>query len=51
MQQGSQRAGWAAIYPQMLAILPGPGWMDSPWYRGFQGRVPEQALDLRRELA
>lgn len=45
MEQGSQRAGWAAIYPLMLAVLVGLGWMDSTWYRGLQGRVPEQALD------
>lgn len=45
MQQGLQRAGWAAIYPLMLAMLVGLGWMDSTWYRGLQGRVPGPALE------
>jgi hypothetical protein len=45
MEHSSKRTCWAAIYPLMLAILVGLGWMDSTWYHGLQGRVPEQALD------
>jgi len=44
-QKSRKTMWWAACYPLLLAVLVGLGWMDSTWYHGLQGRVPDEALD------
>lgn len=44
-QNANGTVWWAAAYPLLLAVLVGLGWMDSTWYHGLQGRVPEETLD------